>query len=92
MKRKIQLKTRYWGPFRQDWYSICSKHQSYAENCYLCEVGQWRNRWGRKFGNLVYQISPRLWRWWANRKSSKSRKFFEKTFPNLKENNVNHRK
>jgi hypothetical protein len=77
------MRTRYRGPLREDWYSICSKHQNYKADCKLCQTGQWRNRYLRHFGSFIYKNCPKLWRWWANRKNSKSRKFLEKTFPNL---------
>lgn len=61
--------TRGWGPWRQDWYSICSAHQHGGpeDDCRLCRAGKWRNRWRHFLGHCVYKISPRLWRWWANR-------------------------
>ena len=61
--------TRGWGPWRRDWYSICSAHQNGGpdDECSRCRAGLWRNRWMHALGHVVYKLSPRLWRWWVNR-------------------------
>ena len=38
------MRTRGYGPWQQDWYSICSRHHKYDPNCRLCQKGQWVNR------------------------------------------------
>jgi hypothetical protein len=64
-----RLAVRGWGPWRQEWYSICSAHQNGGpdDECQLCRAGLWRNCWRQFFGHIVYKRWPRLWRWWANR-------------------------
>lgn len=79
------MRTRFSGPFRQEWYSICSRHQHYSASCGLCQTGQWRNVWRQAAGSWVYDRSPALWRLWANRPHwNGSRTFLEDTFPRLR--------
>lgn len=68
---KSRLKSKGWGPFRQDWYSVCSMCYYHNEDCPRCRVGRWHNRLTRKFGSMVYRLWPDLWRWWANRPAGK---------------------
>lgn len=63
-----KLETKGWGPWRSDWYSLCSAHQQLNNNCYLCSAGYWQNRYMQKFSGAVYIICPKLWIWWANLK------------------------
>jgi hypothetical protein len=74
---------RIW-PFRQQWFSLCSTHYNGKIGCNRCHAGQWLNTTGHFFGHWIYKLFPRLWRWWANRPNSSSRKFLEKHFPNLR--------
>lgn len=62
------MKTKGWGPFRYDWYSICSMHQIHDEKCRACCSGSWRNYWMLCISNVFYKLSPKLWIWWMNRK------------------------
>jgi hypothetical protein len=55
-----------WGPWKKEWYSICSAHHDVKPNCPRCMVGGYRNVWKTKFGHLVFKVSPRFWRWWVN--------------------------
>jgi hypothetical protein len=74
-------KSKGFGPWRQDWYSICSRHRWHMEGCRLCAVGQWRNRWAHIAGSVLFKLAPGIWIWWANRPRSGARKFMEKVFP-----------
>jgi len=60
------MKTKGWGPFRYDWFSICSKHYRHDELCELCQCGSWINHWKWLFGHFVFKRNPDLWRWWVN--------------------------
>lgn len=79
------MKARYWGPFRQEWYSICSTHWNPKPGCPRCECGQWVNVHGQKVGHAFYKRWPKLWRLWANRPFCNGRRrFLEETFPRLR--------
>lgn len=78
------MRTRRWGPFRQEWYSICSRHCEHNETCRLCRTGHWVNAWKHAIGAAFFWCSPPLWRLWANRPWSPQRRFLEETFPGLK--------
>lgn len=67
-----KLKTRGRGLRRQEWYSICSAHQEYKEDCERCNCGTWSNVWRVHFSNLVYKIAPGFWIWWVNRRRDKN--------------------
>lgn len=67
MRRR--LSARGWGPWRREWYSICSAHSVDADRCPRCAVGVWKNAWAVALGHCVYKAFPRLWRWWANRRN-----------------------
>ena len=83
MKR---LRSRRWGPFRQEWYSICSGHFYFNPDCPRCQAGEWRNVWRHEIGHFVYTSSPDLWRWWANLSWNRDRtmNFLKKHFPNIR--------
>ena len=87
MNNNIRMKTK--GKFltKQYFYSICSGHSGDEEDCSRCQKGMWRYVWAIWLSGLLYKISPKLWRIWANRPNSKTRKFLEETFPNLKQPN-----
>lgn len=83
------LKTRRWGPFRQEWYSICSAHRSHDPECPRCQSGRWINIYKAAGSSILYKVSPRLWRIWANRRNSGFNKWLKssmgrKAFPNMK--------
>ena len=61
------LPTEGWGPFKYQWYSVCSEHRTFDVNCSRCLAGRWVNAWEAKMENFVYDNDPDLWRWWANR-------------------------
>ena len=65
------------GPFRYQWYSICSGHSvnadgnyyNYEVDCPRCAVGTWENCWNIEISHFFYKNDPELWRWWVNRPS-----------------------
>ena len=67
-------RTRGSGLNRERWYSICSRHCDYETYCGTCNVGQWVNCFAASLERITFQVSPWLWRKWANRTSSPSKK------------------
>jgi hypothetical protein len=63
-----KLRTKGWGPFRYDWFHICSAHQGYDAECGLCQIGGWMNHWKWWLGHILYKLFPDVWKWLANRK------------------------
>lgn len=61
------MKTKGWGPFRFDWYSFCSSHQEYKENCKCCNAGHWTNHWKHLISSFICKKNYKLWYWWVNR-------------------------
>lgn len=59
---------RGFGPWRQNWVSICSLHQIYRSDCELCQCGHWSNHWKWFFAHILFTISPNTWRKIANSK------------------------
>lgn len=80
------LPSRRRGPFRQEWYSICSKHRGGGpdSDCRLCRTGQWHNVHRLKVSGFVHDHAYPVWFWWVNRPNSRSRKFLRSVFPNLR--------
>lgn len=66
-------KYKGWGPWRCVWASACSRHQKPDAACRMCKNGVWANLWWMALENWAFELSPTLWRRWANRgrKSSK---------------------
>lgn len=62
------MKTRGWGPWRENWFSFCSMHYKHDDNCHICQSGFWKNHWNWKIGCFVYFVSPTFWIWYNNRK------------------------
>ena len=52
---------------KEIWFSICSRHAIYDENCNMCNTGSWQNTIKYKVSSLIYDLFPSLWRWWVNR-------------------------
>lgn len=59
-------------PFRQTWYSICSRHREHDPSCDLCTTGSWSNDVSHWFGSKIYNRAPGVWRWWMNRPKRKA--------------------
>lgn len=69
--------------FVGEWYSICSMHFQYEESCGNCNAGRWISKQEQELSNWLWKYSKRIWRKWANRNGSESRKFLESVFPKL---------
>lgn len=67
-------KYRYYGLFKQEWFSVCNNHR-WKEDCKTCQVGYWENKLIRKFNRFMCKYCPNIWYWWHNRPNSKSMKF-----------------
>jgi hypothetical protein len=61
------MRTRGKGLKKEVWYSICSAHRDYKEDCSACNTGSWYKVWKVKVESIIYWISPRFWRWYVNR-------------------------
>ena len=77
------LPSRGWGPWREEFYSLHSNPRLIAEDVEH-RFGVWHNVWSHRVGSVVFRVSPALWRWWANRPTSKTRRTLQSFFPNLK--------
>lgn len=53
--------------FLHRWSSLCSAHLEHQEGCQPCDTGRWIFVPAWWIGSVVFRVSPRLWRWWANR-------------------------
>jgi len=62
------MRTRGKGLKKEIWFSICSSHQEYDENCPRCTTGTWNNVIKYKISSFIFDVCPSLWRWWVNRK------------------------
>jgi hypothetical protein len=73
------MKSRRWGPWRQEWYSI------YSDPTREFEVGSWRNVWIGKLSAFTFERWPDFWRWWNNLPIIRQRwlRGLQKHFPNL---------
>jgi hypothetical protein len=79
------LKSKGWGPWRAEWYSICSKHQYGRDDCKLCQAGEWVNVWVNFISQQFHQHCYPLWYWWQNGPRRKANlKSLQRWFPNLK--------
>lgn len=59
------LDSRSWGPFRQEWYSACSRHRARDDSCVACGYGRWVNVCLHAVSLGLYRVAPRAWRWIA---------------------------
>lgn len=80
----FELKQRRWGPFKQTWFSLCSKHLYHKDDCNLCQAGQWQYNWVRAIDHVVYVWVYPVWYWWHNRRNSRANRFLRKHFPNMR--------
>lgn len=60
------LPSRGKGLWREEFYSLCSKHRDSRDDCNNCAKGQWMNVCRHKFGHAFYMACPNIWRWWVN--------------------------
>lgn len=68
--------------FLYRWYSICSHHYQYDENCDICNIGSWMFIPGLFLSKILYKISPKFWQSIHNTK--KRKKAFLNSFKNKK--------
>jgi hypothetical protein len=59
--------TKGWGPWKQEWYSVCSAHLNYDSTCPRCLCGAWAFVWKVHVNNLTFKFFPKLWIWWINK-------------------------
>jgi hypothetical protein len=78
------MKSKGFGPFRREWYSICSAHRNDDPGCKMCQTGRWVNVWRLWCSQVIYRMHKPTWIWWANRPNSKTRKWLLSVFPNLR--------
>lgn len=78
------MKTKGWGPWKCSWYSLCSKHFNFKDNCTLCLSGEWKNNWIVIIDHLWYKYWYFVWFYWHNRYNSRTNKFLRKHFPNIR--------
>lgn len=78
------MRSKGWGPFTYDWYSICSAHRDYRDDCPRCNAGLWYNRYWRVVDHQLYVRWPVCWRLVHNLPWSRTRRFIRKTFPNAR--------
>lgn len=62
------MKTRGWGPFKQTFYSACSKHRVWNKDCNTCQKGRWYTNLTSKLSSILFKVSSGIWRVIRNRK------------------------
>lgn len=75
LSQYIGLPSKGWGPFRYEWYSICSGHgvnvdgnyYSFDTSCDRCVAGHWVNCWMHEVDSFIHDHAYPLWYWWTNR-------------------------
>jgi hypothetical protein len=55
------LPSKGWGPWRREFYSLCSAHQEAREGCPRCASGTWANAWASAISRAGYKVTPRFW-------------------------------
>ena len=76
---------RFYGAFRETWYSICSMHGGEPkDDCHLCQTGQWKTDAWVTLRQWVFAADPDFWRSEVNRPDSPDRAWLERVFPNLR--------
>jgi len=60
------MRTRGKFIFKESWWSYCSAHQTYDENCEICQSGNWHNNIMVAFSGFVHDHWYGLWYWWVN--------------------------
>ena len=54
--------TRGKGSLKEEWYSICSMHHEYDENCDMCNCGKWINVEEQKREHDLFETDPAEWK------------------------------
>lgn len=62
----MRNRDRFFG--KQTWYSVCSMHREYTEDCHMCIVGTWHTDWVLSISSWFYKKYPKLWVWLVNTK------------------------
>lgn len=78
MKRQPEKGFLFW---KKRWFSFCSIHYYYDENCHLCRSGNWSNVYFYSFEKLIYKNFPKIWKWF---KRVKRNYYLVKKIDNLK--------
>lgn len=52
--------------WKQEWYSICSMHHDYKEDCHICNAGTWENIILIKISGWFHDHFYKLWFWYVN--------------------------
>lgn len=66
MKNPTRLKSKGWGPWKYEWYSICSMHYYHKASCKLCRAGNWVNVYEHAIISYICKVNYPLWYWWVN--------------------------
>lgn len=82
VKRRRRLRGKFF--WKEEFYSICSRHFNWREDCPLCQKGEWINLWVHHVSSMVHDWAYPVWYWWVNRPNSRSRRRLEELFPGLK--------
>ncbi len=63
-----------------EWYSICSKHSKYDQNCKNCNSGRWISSVELDFDRWLWTYSKELWKKWANQNNKSVSNWMQKIF------------
>lgn len=66
LPNKRKLKERGKFIFKEEWYSLCSMHNVYDNDCPLCNTGSWRNIYIGKISSFFFKYFPKFWVFWVN--------------------------
>lgn len=84
--------SRYWGPFRQEFYSFSSKLRYDEEEYIRNGWGTWYNVHWRKVDSYIHDHHKKFWLWYMNtpllRPFSKSHRTLLRVFPKLRNKNI----
>lgn len=61
-----KLKSKGWGPWKYEWYSICSAHFVAKQSCNNCNRGNWVNVYEHAVISYICKVNYPLWYWWVN--------------------------
>ena len=61
-----KLKSKGIGPWKYEWYSVCSAHIYLKDSCAQCQVGTWINCYKQSISSYIFDKNPNLWCWHAN--------------------------
>ena len=53
---------------KKQWYSFCSKHHDYDENCKICNIGSQHNIYMVKINSFFHDNFYELWFYYVNLK------------------------